>query len=137
MVAPVNALCSDQVILLFSHRLSYSVPFPCIFHGISIFTASLAHEHQAPARCSWVVLPGPDLAHMDMNRNTWEHTQVCKHGTGQGWHELCFHNLHSIACNSLRGSSRKDVENSLGGAGQGMASTLQPSPGWCHGEMGD
>lgn len=72
---------------LFSCWLSYSVPFPCIFHGLSVFAASLAQEHQAPvwlfscsACCSWVMFPGPrcgpDSAHMDMNRDTRTHTHV-------------------------------------------------------------
>lgn len=92
------SLLSPSGYALFSHWLNYSVPFPCIFHGISIFAASLAQEHQAPAWlfscstcCGWVMFPGPwrgpDLAHVYVNRDTRTHTHVhtCKPGTGWGW----------------------------------------------------
>ena len=74
-----------------------------------------------------------------MNRDTQTHAHVQTwHRMGLAdWHGLGFHDLLSIASNSLCGSGRKDIQSCLGGAGEGMANALRLSPHWCHGEMHD
>jgi len=149
VAAHARTLCLAQVVMHFSAVGCCCVPLPYVFHGISIFAASLAQEHQDPAWwfscsacCGWVVFSGlrhgPDLAHMDMNKDTRTHTRVHTHANMDRMRLT-----HSLLPQppfrriQLCGSSRKDIGSFLGGAGEGMADVLQPLPHWCHGEMQD